>query len=95
MALTVHNWSGLGQISAAALRARRRWVLLSNRTPKIRFLEKFRVERQNDRVGSPLVRYFERTAISLFSDFRSSVKLRPWPRSRHGAGVAWVHLECA
>jgi hypothetical protein len=76
-----------GSISAAEHKARRRRVLLSKRTPKSRLSEEFRVDRQKRPRRKPAGALFRRDrhlSIPLFSDFRSSVKLRPWPRSRQG-----------
>jgi hypothetical protein len=53
-----------GSLSATELRGRRRRVLLSKRTPKTRFSEKPASIDKNDRVGKPLVRYFEVAATS-------------------------------
>lgn len=78
------NGGRFGSISAAELRARRRRVLLSKRTPKSRLSEEFRVDRQKRPRRKPAGALFRRDrhlSIPLFSGFRSSVKLRPWPRS--------------
>jgi hypothetical protein len=75
---------GVGSISAAEPRARRRRMLLRKRTPKSDFQKNSAPIDENDRVGSPLVLYFEVAAISAPPQ-NSESRNRP---SRHVVAAA-------